>query len=390
MTTKWLGVADSKWQATDCGGLAHFVLNSYNSYKPQPTTHNPPHGHVLVCIIHSCHHDYSYLPTLFATFKRNTWPKGLQANDLIPCARYYRWRCDLCKSWRQQTKEAGARAGVFWCLGQVRNFSNFVRVIRVDWLADREEEELYAKYLICAIFQTCLCLTFTSTASENLWPRRKKQTRQNTDDGARHDPQRVLHTDRHVIIELSVNLSAVGMGVCDDHLVSTLVVLVLEPRRCLSMESAKPSPLRPLSLNSAGPRLLQLCSSPSPASPSAAATSPSRPSHLKRASTISYSPRSPSAHVPQSPARNCPPSSGSSFSQSRRASLRAARRTSYDPSLTLESTLSSPLTSPPITAEYPAEEPLTLAERYVGRAGCYYHPPIITHASPDDLSLCAV
>jgi len=51
MTTKWLGVADSKWQATDCGGLAHFVLNSYNSYKPQPTNHKPPHGHVLVCII---------------------------------------------------------------------------------------------------------------------------------------------------------------------------------------------------------------------------------------------------------------------------------------------------------------------------------------------------
>jgi len=191
-----------------------------------------------------------------------------------------------------------------------------------------------------------------------------------------------------VIIELSVNLSAVSMGVCDDHLVSTLVVL--EPRRCLSMESAKPSPLRPLSLNSAGPRLLQLCSSPSPASPSAAATSPSRPSHLKRASTISYSPRSPSTCVPQSPARNRPPSSGSSFSQSRRASLRAARRTSYDPSLTLESTLSSPLTSPPITAEHPAEEPLTLAERYVGRAGFCYHSPIITHTSPDDLSLCAV
>jgi hypothetical protein len=165
-----------------------------------------------------------------------------------------------------------------------------------------------------------------------------------------------------------------------------LYLVVLEPRRCLSMESAKPSPLRPLSLNSAGPRQLQLCYSPSPASPSAAATSPSRPSHLKRSSTISYSPRSPSTYVPQSPARNRPPSSGATFSQSRRASLRAARRTSYDPSLALDSMLSSPLTSPPITAAYPAEEPLTLVERYVGRPGFCYYSPTVTHSSPDKLS----
>ena len=142
------------------------------------------------------------------------------------------------------------------------------------------------------------------------------------------------------------------------------------------MDSAKSSPLRPLSLNTAGPRLLQLCSSPSPASPSAAAMSPSRPAHLKRASTISYSPRSPSTGVPHSPARDRPPSSGAKFPQSRRASLRIARHTSYDPSLALDPMLSSPLTSPPITAASPAEEPLTLVERYVGRPGfCHYiHP----------------
>lgn len=167
-------------------------------------------------------------------------------------------------------------------------------------------------------------------------------------------------------------------------------LVVLEPRRCQSMESTKPSSLRPLSLNLAGPRLLQLCSSPSDASPSAAATSPSRPSHLKRASTISYSPRSPSTYVPQSPARNRPPSSGAKIIQSRRTSLQAARRTSYDPSLALDSMPSSPLTSPPITAAHPVEEPLTLAERYAGRPDLCYYSPIITHTSPDDLSPCAV
>lgn len=156
------------------------------------------------------------------------------------------------------------------------------------------------------------------------------------------------------------------------------------------MESTKPSSLRPLSLNLAGPRLLQLSSSPSPASPLATATSPSRPSHLKRASTISYSPRSPSTYVPQSPARNRPPSSGANFSQSRRTSLHATRRTSYDPSLALDSVPSSPLTSPPITAAHPVEEPLTLAERYAGRPCLFYYSPIITHTSSDDLLLCGV
>jgi len=155
------------------------------------------------------------------------------------------------------------------------------------------------------------------------------------------------------------------------------------------MESAKPSPLRPLSLNSAGPRPLQLCFSPSPASPSAA-TPPSRPSHLKRASTISYSPRSPSTCVPQSPARSRPPFSGANSPQSHRASLRAARRTSYDPSLALDSMLSSPLTSPPITATHREEEPLTLAERYVGRPDFCHYSPVITLTSPDDPSSCAV
>ena len=151
------------------------------------------------------------------------------------------------------------------------------------------------------------------------------------------------------------------------------------------MESSKSSPLRPLSLNSAGPRLLQLSSSPSPASPSAAAMSPGRPPHLKRASTISYSPRSPSTGVPHSPAGDRPPSSGAKFPQSRRASLRIARNTSYDPSLALDPMLSSPLTSPPITAASPAEEPLTLVERCVGRPGFCHYLPIITLTSPDAL-----
>lgn len=171
----------------------------------------------------------------------------------------------------------------------------------------------------------------------------------------------------------------------DGHPGSTLVVL--EPRRCLSMESAKPSPLRPLSLNSAGPRSLQLRSNLSPASP-LAATSPSRPSHLKRASTVSYSPRSPSSCVPQSPARDHPSSSGAnSTPQSRRASLRAARRTSYDPSLIPDPILSSSLTSPPITAAHPAEEPLTLVERYVGRSDFYHYPSIPIPIPSDGLSL---
>ena len=174
------------------------------------------------------------------------------------------------------------------------------------------------------------------------------------------------------------------------HLVSTLVAL--EPRRCLSMESAKSSPLRPLSLNlnSTGPRLLQLCTSPSAASPSTAATSPSRPAHLKRSSTISYSPRSRSTCVPHSPARDRPPSSGANFPQSRRASLRVARKTSYDPSLALDPMLSSPLTSPPITAAYPAEEPLTLVERYVGHPGFCHDSLIITLTSTDVLPLYPV
>jgi len=153
------------------------------------------------------------------------------------------------------------------------------------------------------------------------------------------------------------------------------------------MEPAKPSPLRPLSLNSAGPRPLQLCSSPSPASPSVA-TPPSRPSHLKRASTVSYSPRSPSTCVPYSPARDRPPSFGThSTPQSRRASLRVARRTSYDPSFALDPMFSSPLTSPPITA---AEEPLTLVERYVGRPSFCHYSTITMLTSSDDLSLHAI
>ena len=145
------------------------------------------------------------------------------------------------------------------------------------------------------------------------------------------------------------------------------------------MEPAKPSPLRPLSLNSAGPRSLQLRfshSPPWPPSPSAA-TSPSRPSHLKRASTISYSPRSPSTCAPQSPAGDPPQSYTVNSTPSRRASLRAARRTSYDPSLALDSMLSSSLTSPPVTAAPSLEEPepITLVERYVvAQASVITHP----------------
>jgi hypothetical protein len=197
-----------------------------------------------------------------------------------------------------------------------------------------------------------------------------------------------LHTDRHVISGLLVNLCAICGSVRDSHLVSTSVDL--EPRRCLLMESAKPSPLKPLSLNSAGPRPLQLCSSPSFASPPPAAPSPSRPSHLKRASTISYSPRSPLISTLQSPVGDHSPSFGTGSIQSHRASLRTARRTSYDPSLALESTLSSPLTSPAITAVRPTEEPLTLAERFASRPSLYHCSSVILLTSSNDLSLCAV
>ena len=126
-------------------------------------SYKPAHGHVLVCTIHSHYHEDCYLLTLFAILKRNTRPKGLQLDALLPYTRY-RWRCDLCKSWRQQAKEAGAPATVLWRLEQVRDFPHFVWVFRVDRLADREEEELYAKYHIHSIFQTYSCFTFTSTA----------------------------------------------------------------------------------------------------------------------------------------------------------------------------------------------------------------------------------
>jgi hypothetical protein len=132
---EWLIPSDARRIRKGCRWLVWTLF--LNSYQPS--------RHVLVCIVHNYCHEYCPLLTLFATFKRNPWPKSLQANALLPYNCFYRRPCDLCKPWGRQTKEAGAQARVLWCLEQVRDFSNFARVFSADTLADREEEELYAK-----------------------------------------------------------------------------------------------------------------------------------------------------------------------------------------------------------------------------------------------------
>jgi hypothetical protein len=69
---------------------------SLNSYQPS--------RHVLVCKIHHYSHQYHYPLTLFLTFKRDTRPKGFQADALLPYTRFHRWYHDLCNPWRRQIK----------------------------------------------------------------------------------------------------------------------------------------------------------------------------------------------------------------------------------------------------------------------------------------------